>query len=125
MQPHSNPIKLKSETYLLKNMTESIRAPEEYLAVCWPAISGFNFTHKCWGYALVDSIHEIQFNNDAFEQLVLEHTRKQLIYAVVKNSQEVFSDIIAGKGGGSIVSVIHLQRVTDEIVLTPRSPRYG
>ncbi|PRP79156.1 hypothetical protein PROFUN_13106 [Planoprotostelium fungivorum] len=86
-------------TTLTNRMTE---VPEEYLAVCWPAISGFNFTHKRWGYALVDLIHDIQFNNDAFDQLVMEPTRKTLIYAVVKNSQEVFSDIIAGKGGGSI-----------------------
>jgi len=76
--------------------------PPEYLAVCWPAITAFNFGLKKWGYVLVDSIIDIKFNDDAFDKLVLETSRKKLIHAVVKHSQDVFSDIIAGKGGGSI-----------------------
>jgi len=81
---------------------EMTTVPKEYLALCWPAITGFNFGLKEWGYVLVDAVREIKFNDNAFDKLVLEDGRKKLIHAVVRHSQDIFTDIIAGKGGGSI-----------------------
>ena len=72
------------------------------LCLCWPAVTGFSFTAKVWGHVLVDGLKEIDFDDKAFEQLVLAPDRKQLIHAMVKHSEGVFKDIISGKGGGSI-----------------------
>eukprot|EP01114_Cavostelium_apophysatum_P010358 TRINITY_DN2398_c0_g1_i3.p1 TRINITY_DN2398_c0_g1~~TRINITY_DN2398_c0_g1_i3.p1 ORF type:complete len:771 (-),score=203.69 TRINITY_DN2398_c0_g1_i3:130-2235(-) len=85
-----------------QNNTEMKEVPEEFLCICWPAMTGFSFTAKTWGHVLVEGLDPIQFNDQAFHQLVLSPERKQLIHAMVKHSEGVFSDIIQGKGGGSI-----------------------
>jgi len=76
--------------------------PEELLAFCWPAITGFSFTAKAWGHVVLEGLSEIKYDDRAFDQLVLEEARKELIKAIVKHSEAVFKDIISGKGGGSI-----------------------
>jgi hypothetical protein len=93
------------------------KIPEDMMCLTWPAIVGFSFSAKVWfklvknteiiglqvwGYVLVDGIRDIQFDDKAFEQLVLEKERKRLIRAMVKHSEVIFKDIISGKGGGSI-----------------------
>ena len=77
--------------------------PEEFVIYCWPAVVGFSFTVKAWGHVLVSGLHEINFNEQAFDQLVLPKESKQLIRALVKfGTEEDNSDIIEGKCGGSI-----------------------
>lgn len=53
----------------------------------------------------VNDIHPIKWNPMAFERLVLDDTRKQLIRALVDvhTSVKKMDDIIAGKGNGLIV----------------------
>jgi len=76
--------------------------PEDMLCLTWPAIVGFSFSAKVWGYTLVDGISDIKFDDKAFDQLVMDKERKRLIRAMVKHSENIFKDIISGKGGGSI-----------------------
>ncbi|KAL2919506.1 hypothetical protein HK105_201153 [Polyrhizophydium stewartii] len=68
----------------------------------WPALVGFSFSVKAWGHVLVDGLGPIEFNKDAFDQLVLPSANKRLIRALVTFGAEQFDDIIAGKSGGSI-----------------------
>ncbi len=81
----------------------------------WPLAAGFSFSAKCWGLALVGepALTSIPFNDMAFEQLVLPANRKRLIKAVVqysspsegadaRKSEGLYSDIIKGKGEGSV-----------------------
>ncbi|KAI9101823.1 P-loop containing nucleoside triphosphate hydrolase protein [Phlyctochytrium arcticum] len=77
--------------------------PDQLLLFHWPALVAFSFTAKAWGHVLVDGITPIQFNDSAFDQLVLAESRKKLIKALVTfDGQSDFEDIIAGKSGGSI-----------------------
>jgi hypothetical protein len=76
--------------------------PKQLLAITWPALVGFSFSAKSWGHVLVGGLQEIQFNDGAFEELVLDKKRKQLIRALVRFGSEQFEDIIQGKAGGSI-----------------------
>ncbi|KAJ3007580.1 UNVERIFIED_CONTAM: hypothetical protein HDU68_003427 [Siphonaria sp. JEL0065] len=80
--------------------------PEFLYPFVWPAVVGFSFAVKAWGHVLIDSLHEIQFNDDAFDQLVLLPARKKLIKALVrfggKSTESKFHDIVSGKSGGSV-----------------------
>ena len=76
--------------------------PRDYLDMTWPAVIGFSFASKVWGDILVEGLHEIRFNRDAFENLVLPAARKRMVKALVRNSSDAFSDIISGKGEGSV-----------------------
>ncbi|KAI8999778.1 P-loop containing nucleoside triphosphate hydrolase protein [Gaertneriomyces semiglobifer] len=76
--------------------------PAELQVLTWPALVGFSFSSKGWGHVLVDGLHNINFNDNAFDQLVIDPKRKQLIRALVRFGSTAFDDIIAGKSGGSI-----------------------
>lgn len=78
--------------------------PEQLLPITWPALVGFSFTAKSWCHALVGGLSEIKYNDNAFDELVLDPKRKQLIRALVRfgADQDQFEDIIQGKRGGSI-----------------------
>lgn len=72
------------------------------LYMATPYIRGFSFTAKKWGEIMISELSEIKFDSDAYEQLVLDASRKKLVKALVENSSGTFNDIISGKGGGCI-----------------------
>lgn len=72
---------------------------EETQVYCSPYVYGFSFVAKTWGEMLIDQMSEIEFREDAFDQLVLDEDRKELINALVQTKVN-FSDFIDGKGGG-------------------------
>ncbi|KAI7769396.1 hypothetical protein LZL87_012837 [Fusarium oxysporum] len=79
--------------------------PHEFLIFCWPALVGFSFTAKTWGFVLAHGLSYINFQNQAFDKLVLSQERKQIIRAVVRcgTSMEVQAqDLISTKQGGLI-----------------------
>lgn len=79
--------------------------PEEFVTTCWPALVGFSFTAKAWGHVLVEGLSEIDFQDHAFDLLVLSQERKQLIRAVVRSGTDTSTqahDLIGGKQGGLI-----------------------
>ncbi|KAI8910326.1 P-loop containing nucleoside triphosphate hydrolase protein [Gorgonomyces haynaldii] len=78
------------------------QVPEQLKAITWPALVGFSFSAKSWCHVFVAGLSEIKFNDQAFDELVLEPKRKQLIRALVRFGGEQFEDIIQGKSGGSI-----------------------
>ena len=53
--------------------------PQEFWITCWPALVGFSFSAKAWGHVLVDGLSHIEFQDHAFDRLVLSQERKQLI----------------------------------------------
>ena len=67
-----------------------------------PYIKGFSFVTKQWGRFAVDNISSIAFRDNAFDQLVLDEDKKELVRALVTNGGGGFQDIISGKGGGCI-----------------------
>ncbi|PRP84772.1 AAA family ATPase [Planoprotostelium fungivorum] len=95
-----NAQKYGTEEKTPRNQIDQVSQNE--LCLCWPAVAAFSFTCKGWGYVMVDGVSDIDWNEKAFERLVLDQERKDLISAVVEHSETIFSDIISGKGGGSI-----------------------
>lgn len=77
--------------------------PEEFQLYCWPALVGFSFSAKSWGHVLVSGLSHIEFNDKAFQELVLAEERKQLIRALVQygNDHDI-DDIVGGKQSGAI-----------------------
>jgi hypothetical protein len=77
--------------------------PQDFVIFCWPALVGFSFTTKAWGHVLVDGLSPINFQDQAFDHLVLKQERKDLIRAVVRHGTALQAqDIIGGKQGGQI-----------------------
>lgn len=75
---------------------------ESYLTFVPQWVPGFSFKHKMWGLLSLDALHDIEFRDQAFEQLVLPADVKKTVHALVKHSGDSFSDIIDGKSGGCI-----------------------
>jgi AAA+ superfamily predicted ATPase len=76
--------------------------PNDKLFCTWPKVPGFSFVAKKWGEFSVQNVSQVVFNDHAFEQLVLDPSKKKLIKSLVQNSANAFTDIIAGKSGGLI-----------------------
>lgn len=91
-----------------QGITDGLRlmdsVPKEDFWACWPSVVGFSFTAKCWGQILVDLTKPVNFQRNAFDQLVLPSDRKELIRAVVRfaGDRAVKTDIVGGKGGSAI-----------------------
>jgi ATP-dependent Lon protease len=66
---------------------------------------GFNLRTKKWLDLNIDQIHDIVWNNKAFDTLVLDRKTKELIEALVSKqiSAAKSTDVIAGKGNGLIL----------------------
>ena len=65
-------------------------------------VLGFSFVTKQWGKFPVSQLSEIDFCDDAYNQLVLNDQKKAMVQALVEDNSSGFSDIISGKGGGCI-----------------------
>lgn len=77
--------------------------PDSLVGMTWPVVSGFSLQARTWGSAMVHGLSDVEFNEQAFESLVMPPKRKRLIEALVSSHDHMKSpDIIAGKGEGSI-----------------------
>lgn len=79
-----------------------ITIPNEDLWRTYPFLYGFSLSAKQWGRMAVNGVSAIAFREDAFEKLVLPEEDKELVKAIVQDEGSDFSDLIDGKGGGSI-----------------------
>ncbi|KAK1759029.1 hypothetical protein QBC47DRAFT_449698 [Echria macrotheca] len=82
---------------------------EEYL-IASPVVLGFAFAEKLWLEFTVSGVKEIQWNESAYESLVLEDKTKDIVKALVESHKyhaaESIDDVIQGKGKG-LVAVLH------------------
>jgi hypothetical protein len=82
---------------------------EEYL-IASPVVLGFAFAEKLWLELTVSGVKEIQWNENAYESLVLEPKTKDIVKALVESHKyhaaESIDDVIQGKGKG-LVAVLH------------------
>jgi len=87
--------------------------PDDTLYMTWPFVAGFSFACKKWGEILISNLAEVDFDDSAYDKLVMPQEKKQMIRALVdqhnkKNESKaekgvtVFADIISGKGAGRI-----------------------
>lgn len=79
---------------------------EEQLLLCAPTVKGYALKSKKWADFFIDDIDEVEFDERAFEQLVLPEGHKEMILAFatsqVKHKSQ-FDDDISGKGKGMIM----------------------
>lgn len=78
---------------------------EDYL-IASPIILGFAFSEKQWLEFLVSGVKDIEWNDDAWDSLVLEPATKDLIQALVKSRKyhaaRTIDDVVQGKGKGLV-----------------------
>ena len=84
-------------------LTDCEDVPEDLMFMCYPFVSGFSFATKDWGEMYVDQLSDVQFDDKAFDYLVLDESVKRMVKALVTNSEGTFTDIIQKKSGGTII----------------------
>lgn len=78
----------------------------DQLLLCSASLKGYSLRNKKWLTFSVGSVLDIEFNESAFESLVLPQDHKQLILALVESQvqhKDSFDDVIQGKGKGMIM----------------------
>ncbi|PSN69521.1 P-loop containing nucleoside triphosphate hydrolase protein [Corynespora cassiicola Philippines] len=102
-------VQQNSGTDLLKPDVEAEIEPtllrDEDLIFCNHYVGGFSFRHKKWVCLAISRHDEVQWDPRAFEQLVIDPRKRDLIHSLVKshkNTAGTFDDIIAGKGLGLV-----------------------
>ncbi|CAG8519404.1 7695_t:CDS:10 [Cetraspora pellucida] len=78
------------------------KVKEEELYMCAPTFFGFSFIAKKWGQFYVDQVDEIKFDDDAFNNLIMDTNKKDIIASLVTSEPYEGLDLISGKGGGCI-----------------------
>ncbi|KAH6895897.1 P-loop containing nucleoside triphosphate hydrolase protein [Thelonectria olida] len=103
-------IKFLPYTKLIETASKDhLSLSEEELLLCCHEVQGFSLVWRRWATLHVDNISEVQFNADAFDQLVFSEEKKNLIRSLVNQQHEDgagFDDIIQGKGKG-LVFLLH------------------
>lgn len=82
---------------------------EEQFMLCNSRVKGYSLKLKSWVMFDVNSISDIVWNEDAFPQLMLPSSYKNLILSFVEgqsNNKHAFDDIIEGKGLGIIMLLV-------------------
>lgn len=84
------------------------RAPltQEQVIMTVPTVRGYSLRNRRWMEFFVDEVKDVEFDNNAFETLVLEPDHKELILAFAQSQvkfKNTFDDIISGKGKGIIM----------------------
>lgn len=82
-----------------------ITKDDRYQYLLPPQIKGYNLRRKAWHDLAVDNIHDVQWNREAFQSLVIEPKAKDFIEALVVSQleSEKSTDLISGKGNGLIL----------------------
>ncbi|KAL2811668.1 hypothetical protein BJX63DRAFT_271422 [Aspergillus granulosus] len=83
---------------------------EEELLIASPVVLGFAFSEKLWLEFSISGISDIEWNEDAFQSLVLPDNQKSIVKALVEShtfcAAQNIDDVIQGKGKG-LVAVLH------------------
>lgn len=79
---------------------------DEQKLTCSPLVRGYSLKNKLWLNFFVNAVHDISWNEGAFDRLVLPAQQKELILGFVESQQDEmnqFDDVIEGKGRGMIL----------------------
>lgn len=78
---------------------------DEQLLICAYWLNGFSLSQKQWGSFAVSSCTDIEWNELAFQKLVIPKKHRDMVYALVKAHRQddtTFDDLIQNKGKGLI-----------------------
>ncbi|TKA70806.1 hypothetical protein B0A49_06344 [Cryomyces minteri] len=83
---------------------------EEELLIASPVVLGFAFSEKLWLEFSLSGVRDIEWNEGAFESLVLPPNQKSIVKALVESHKfhaaKTIDDVVQGKGKG-LVAVLH------------------
>jgi AAA+ superfamily predicted ATPase len=86
-----------------EDIIETDDMTKEDKLITYPYISVYNLgTNKIWGIAHVNTLSSIIYNKEAFDYLVLDKKKKDMILGLIKNYKDSVEDFIATKGRGLI-----------------------
>jgi AAA+ superfamily predicted ATPase len=98
---HWNQLSAPHPTHILEGI------PDNEVHLCAPTVLGYSFASKKWGRLDAGRFTEIVWNTNAFDHLVLAEEKKTLIKSLVyADRNEMITDVVSGKAGGSIV-ILH------------------
>ncbi|RDW94219.1 ATP-binding protein [Aspergillus mulundensis] len=103
---HPEPDPISSGRELEPDLMDNPEPPESPFVLLLPhEIKGFAFNDKKWRTLLVERIMDINWNEEAFDRLVMQHHKKELIKALVTvhSTSAKSTDIIEGKGNALII----------------------
>jgi len=86
------------------DITGNADVPEEDLLLASTVVFGFSLSDKMWLEFDAENIEDVEWNSDAFANLVLPLDRKQLLQSLVEahHHELGFDDFIKGKGHGLV-----------------------
>ena len=96
----SDEIVATGEKNNLKSLTK------DQLLLCSASLKGYSLKNKKWLTFSIGSVSDIEYNESAFESLVLPEDHKELILALAESQvqhRDSFDDVIQGKGKGMIM----------------------
>ncbi|KAK3698941.1 hypothetical protein LTR37_016728 [Vermiconidia calcicola] len=83
---------------------------EDELLLTTPVMLGFAFSEKLWLEFTISGVHDIVYNDAAFDSLVLPPNQKSIVRALVESHKfhaaRTIDDVVQGKGKG-LVAVLH------------------
>jgi hypothetical protein len=89
-----------------EDATRHVPLTTEQKLICTPMLRGYSLKTKDWLNFFVNCVKEIEWQNNAFDRLVLPQNQKELILGFAQSQRkyrETFDDVIEGKGRGMIV----------------------
>ncbi|KAJ9157364.1 P-loop containing nucleoside triphosphate hydrolase protein [Pleurostoma richardsiae] len=104
-RPSLEPCLLTTEKWFRTELGQHLKMSDEEYMICSDVAAGYSLEQKKWGFFSVDSIQDIEFNDDAFDSLIIQEDSKKMMLALVKSHAEgelAFDDVIKGKGKGLI-----------------------
>ncbi|KAL3473024.1 AAA family ATPase [Aspergillus californicus] len=102
---HNSSSDLNDPAVPLKDKLEADGLSDDQILLCAGGINGFSLAQKTWCQLAVSQLTDISWNLDAFQKLVMEPKRRQLIHGLVKAHRQdnaAFDDIVENKGKGLI-----------------------
>lgn len=83
---------------------------DEELLIASPVVLGFAFSEKLWLEFTVSGIQDVEWNEGAYDSLVLPENHKSIVKSLVTSHKfsaaKNIDDVISGKGKG-LVAVLH------------------
>lgn len=105
-RPSHNVFLLSTEKFFRVDSQQHLKMTEEEFMLCVAYVAGYSLQKKKWGWFKVDSIRDVDFNENAWDSLILRETQKTMLLTLVKvhaNEGSKFDDVIKGKGKGLVV----------------------
>ncbi|KAJ1329714.1 NTP/NDP exchange transporter [Microdochium nivale] len=96
----------RQEDIFLSGDKKPMALTDEQLLLCTPVVKGYALKTKKWLEFFVDDISDVEFDDKAFDALVLPEGHKSLILAFTQSqvkNKNAFDDVISGKGRGIIM----------------------